>query len=137
MVRTTLNQSGQVFIAIRFRFEFGVKSFERVSKMGNGYPLLLQFLRSLRICLDKQRSECYITKWLCLSRRWCPCWNWTGGVAFFRVFGAGDVVALTEEGSRIGASGAGVSLRRTRTGFPLDACLRVSNRSGYALTNVN
>ena len=60
-----------------------------------------------------------------------------GGVAFFRILGAGDVVALTEAGDSIGSSGAEVSLRRTRTGFPLDACLRVSNRSGYALTNVN
>src|SRR6266567_9433670 len=87
-VGTTLNQRGQVFIAIHFCFKLRVQPFKCGSKMGNRYPLLSQFLCSLRICLDKQRSECYITKWLCLSWRWSPCWNWTRrGCRLFSCFG--------------------------------------------------
>src|SRR5258707_3825799 len=60
-----------------------------------------------------------------------------GAAAFFRLFGSAAVVAFAEEGGRLGCAGERACFCRMSTGFPLEACLRVSNRSGYALTNVN
>ena len=53
-----------------------------------------------------------------------------GDAAFFRLFESGAAVAFAEEGSRLGCAGEGTCFCRISTGFPLDACLRVSNRSG-------
>src|SRR6266699_1319814 len=97
--------------------------------MGNRHPLLLQLLCRMPVCLDEQRRK-RASRGGCVFTSTGVVVGGEGDAAFFRLFGSGAVVAFAEEGSRLGCAGEGACFCRISTGFPLDACLRVSNRSG-------